>query len=383
MEPLAPQPGSSIDPKNTVGREHAREVALRELHAGNNLSLTDPRRMGKTVFLEYLCALAPADLAAIKIDYEGTTTSGEFLMRTVKALAQHQSLPKKALQRLTTLFDGIEIGGPAVSVKVGVSSRSATDLLLETVQAVDAHLDGKRMLIAMDEVPIAISNIAATESPEAAHQVLQTLRALRREGSGIGWIVCGSIGFHHVLRRCNATEGAINDLVDLPLGPLDEPGAEELAQRLLLGIGRSPIDHDQAAVLAALLSHTDGIAFLIHKLAHVLHDGSDAPVTVTDVEDAFEAFIDDRDQSRAVTHLLSRLEPLYLERAGQAYDVLDHVAITAPATLAETLALVDGCDPRKLLDDLIDDHYLTRRRGVLAWRYPILRRIWIHRRGLA
>ena len=56
-------------------------------------------------------------------------------------------------------------------------------------------------------------HIASKEGPDAANHLLQTLRSLRRQGSRLRWIVCGSVGFHHVLRQCNATEGVVNDVV--------------------------------------------------------------------------------------------------------------------------------------------------------------------------
>ena len=222
LRPLLPQPGSTIDPRNAVGRRRTTERARRESRAGNNLGLNDPRRMGKTVWLDLFCADPGDGLEAVKIDFEGVSTCEAFLVRTVSALSKHQALPVQAMRKITALFDNVEISGP-LGVKVGVSTRPPNDLLDETVQSVDDHLDDAVLLvIAMDEVPIAIGNIAGKEGPEAANQLRQTLRGLRRRGSRLRWIVCGSIGFHHILRKCDATEGLVNDLINLPLGPMDE-----------------------------------------------------------------------------------------------------------------------------------------------------------------
>jgi hypothetical protein len=191
--------------------------------------------------------------------------------------------------------------------------------LSETIRSVDDHLEEAVLfVIAMDEVPIALLNIAANEGPAAARQLLQTLRELRQE-SELRWIVCGSIGFHHILRRCDATEGAINDLVNLPLGPLDPDQADELARRLLLGIERPPTGD----AVAALVSQGGCIPFLIHALALRREDDGTGPVSAKDVADAFTGFIDDRDESRAVTHLVTRLDPLYGEQADAAERMLD------------------------------------------------------------
>lgn len=384
MEPLFPQPGSTIAPKNAVGRAGTTARAQRELLAGSNLGINDPRRMGKTVWLDVFCADPGPELLAVKIDYEGVRTSEEFLLRTVKGLAAFQGTPAKARARLRALFDGVELGGTVpgtpVAVKVGVSMRSATDLLGETVESVASHLDdGLLLVVAMDEVPIAVDNIAANEDPPAANQLLQALRDLRRRSDlRLRWIVCGSIGFHHILRRCGATEGAINDLVNLPLGPLDVDEARELAARLCLGINRAA----DAAVVDALVAESGGIPFLIHALTHHLHEAGTGPLSVADVSDAFIAFIDDRDESKAVTHLVTRLDPLYGDRTRVAETILDGVAVDGPTSVADLMAAHAGDPVNEILDDLLDDHYLIERQGAVAWRYDVLRRIWVHRRRL-
>ena len=329
--------------------------------------------MGKTVWLGLFCDDPGDGLEAVLIDYEGVQTSEEFLLRTVVALRGHRSLPRQAATHLRALFEGFEASGP-VKIKIGVSTRTATDLLRATIRSVDDHLrDDTLLVIAMDEVPLAIGNIAGNEGADAAHQLLQTLRALRRRESRLRWIVCGSVGFHHVLRRCNATEGVINDLVNLPLGPLEPAEATELAQRLFLGIER--VADDEA--VDALVTTCDGIPFLVHALAHALHDAGTGPVSRDAVTEAFEAFMDDRDGSRAVTHLVTRLEPFYGARTREAERILDRVAMDVSLDTASLAA--DG----RLLDDLVDDHYLVERGRTVSWRYDVLRTIWARRRRLA
>lgn len=384
MDPIHPQPGSSIDPADAVGRARVTERARREFVAGNNLGINDPRRMGKTVWLDVLCHDPGPGLRAVKVDYEGVRSSDELLLRTVKALHGFQGLPRRARARLSAFFSGVDaegtVPGTGIAVRVGVAGRAPTDLLGEVAQAVaDALDEGELLVVAMDEVPIAIDNIAANEGPAAAHQVLQALRDLRRRPDRLRWIVCGSIGFHHVLRRCGATEGVTNDLVNLPLGPLDEAEAQELAARLCLGIRRSA----DVQVVDALVEAAGGIPFLLHALAHRLHEAAAGPITLADVEGAWDGFVADRDESRAVTHLLSRLDQMYGDRAEVARAVLDRVAVDGPVA---TAVLVDAfaAEPvAVVLDDLVDDHYVEEATGVVRWRYEPLRRIWVHRRRLA
>ncbi len=383
MKPLYPQPGSTIAPANAVGRRATTARARAAVLAGTNLGINDPRRMGKTVWLDLFCSDPGPGLLAVKVDYEGVRSTEEFLLRTVRELHRHQGLSRKVLARLGALFDGVEVGAgvPAtpISVKVGVASRTSTDLLGETMAAVEAHLDeGLLLVVAMDEVPIAIDNITVNEGAAAANQLLQSLRELRRRDSRLRWIVCGSIGFHHVLRKCGATEGATNDLVNLPLGPLAEDDARELTTRLLLGIGRPAAD----GAVDDLLRETECIPFLIHALALRLHDSGGGPVTPADVAQAFEGFVDDRDDSKAVTHLVTRLDPLYGDNTRAAEAILDRVAIEGSVPIDALRAEHPVAPLNEVLDDLLDDHYLSERHKTMTWRYDVLRRIWARRRRL-
>jgi hypothetical protein len=337
---------------------------------GNNLGLNDPRRMGKTVWLDKFCDDPGEGFEAVKIDYEGVLTAQEFLLRTVSELGRHRSLPKQALTKLTALFDNVEFTTGPVTIKPGVSTRTPTDLLDETIRSVDTHLaEGALLVIAMDEVPIAIGNITRNEGADSANHVLQTLRGVRRSGSRIRWIVCGSVGFHHILRQCGATEGVVNDLVNLPLGPLEASEARELAERLFLGIKREAGED----AVAAMVEQSGCIPFLVHALAQRLYNAGTGPVSGDDVARAFVEFMDDRDDSRAVSHFGTRLHPLYGDEAEEAEAILDRVAVDGTTALR---------GDQRLLDSLIDDHYLVERERVISWRYDVLRRIWIHRRRL-
>ncbi len=85
--------------------------------------------------------------------------------------------------------------------------------------------------------------------------------------------------------------------------------------------------------------------------------------------------------SRAVTHFLTRLDPNYGTDASVAGKILDKVA-TAPASMRIVDLLTTFGDVHRVLDFLIDDHYLTRAGSTIHWRYDILRRIWVQRRYL-
>jgi|JI10StandDraft_1071094.scaffolds.fasta_scaffold150681_2 hypothetical protein len=380
-QPIPPMPGAKGDPvRHFVGRAGTTLRAERQLAAGINLSLTDPRRMGKTWWLEHFCATTTAFMP-VYIDYQGITTREEFLVRTAQALGQQRSLPAKVRSLLTSLFENIEeVGAGPVTIKTGVRSQTPTALLVSTVLAVDSNAEDKPVLVCMDEVPWAIRNITQNEGPQAASELLQALRAIRADGKHLRWIVCGSIGFHHVLRHCGATTGDINDLINLPLGPLEPDDAVELGHRLFLGA-----DIRELGKAAEVLADRCGrVPYLMHAVALRLeetHRGQS--IGHDEVHQAFTDYVDDRDDSRPLTHLLERLDTNYGDNTHLAMQILDHLALTdRPVPLAELSSTHASARLGVVVDNLVDDHYLHGVDGGLMWRYDVLRYIWVRRQRL-
>lgn len=377
MKPIPPQPGSAQnDLTHFVGRATTSRLASRKLGNGVNLLLNDPRRLGKTYWLRHFVA-STDDYLAVFIDYEGVSTREEFMLRTVEALRKTAGLGKNFGRLLTALFENVEVGAGPLKVRIAVQQQGAARLLESTLKAA-AESASRPVLICMDEVPVSILAIARNEGPEAARELLQTLRALRQSEGRIRWIIAGSVGFHHVLVECGTTEGDINDLVNLPLGPLPEGEATELAERLLLGIERTSSD----GAVGRMVELTGGIPILLHQIAATL-DGGSGLVTTTEVDTAFEDFIDDEDEFRGFVHLVTRLDAYYGTDVALAQAILDST-LSRTNDLMEVGALgLDQPDNPRLetvLTKLAGDHYLERRGTRVRWRYPVLQYIWARRR---
>jgi hypothetical protein len=378
---IEPQTGGSLDPGDVVGRDQVILDALEQIRRGNNLLVTDPRRMGKTAMLTRLSNEPGHGATAVMLSYEGVSSIDQFFERTVRALHEHTGLRAKVMKALGTIVQ-VEASTRLVKVRAAFDDRSRTDLLGDALSAVETSLPpDERLIVVMDEVPIAIRSIAQNESPEMAAQLLNRLRSLRLESNRLKWVVSGSIGFHHVLRDAHTTEGVINDLQTLPLGPLAPPGAGLLARCLMIGINRAADDR----AVATLIEVTGGIPFLLHHVVHGLEPGGE--VTERDVRESWTRFIEDRDMSRSMTHLLTRINDEYPpDLVNAAHDVLDMVAAEQPAGVStEELrprTELGSEDHTVLLDLLVDDHYLVERDRLFTWRYDVLRRIWVIRRRL-
>ena len=376
LEPIEPQPGSDRDPANFVGRTAITSQARKRLQVGANLLLTDPRRMGKTFWMHTFAAREKR-FHCYFIDYEGVFTVNDFLIRTADTLVKGGKLPSRAFQKLKTIFDNcdIEISSP-ITIKSYHRQTSPHILLTDILSTLDGEENDVIPLVMMDEVPMAVNNIAEREGAGAAEEILQTLRALRQKTTRVRWIVTGSVGFHHVLRKTNMTQGVLNDLESLPLGPLPRDEADELARRLLLGVGQEPLDD----VVNELVAVSGGIPFLLHKLVGALAQRCYTAFSPSDVRECFENFIDDPDEFRWFEHYLTRVTPHYGERAQVADQILRQ-------TLSQTNewipvdSLMQGEDFSDVLEDLVKDHYLERRGRSVRWRYPALQYIWARKKG--
>ncbi len=277
-----------------------------------------------------------------------------------------------------TLFAGFEMSAGPLTLSAAAGTHSPFQILSDTIDAVEAHAN-RVVVLAMDEVPIAVQSIVRSDSPESAGQLLSALRNLRQRTTRVRWIVAGSVGFHHILRIAGVTEGALNDLEPLALGPLTISEARELAERLLAGIGRT----GSVETLDALSEQASRIPFIMHRIATALHaTNGDGPVEAAHVGVVFDEFINDRDASRSLTHLVTRLDDFYGHRLPIAKIVLSHLAENLEGQrLTELCEIADSDEDamRDVINDLVDDHYLVLEAGQFVWRYDVLRRIWIAR----
>ena len=97
----------------------------------------------------------------------------------------------------------------------------------------------------------------------------------------------------------------------------------------------------------------------------------------------FEAWIDDRDESKDVTHFLTRIEDYYGGDSALAHRILRTVLAAGSIARDELPAKVGASDHLdQVVEDLISDHYLIKKGTDLTWRYPVIRHIYARRYGL-
>ena len=384
---ILPNTGGPLDPHDIVGRDETCRRILADFESGDQ-RLVDPRRLGKTSLIRRLSFVVADDrITVIEIDFQGVRTADEFFDRLVNSLSTHAQFGARFRRVARSLIEQVSVSSEfeSFAITTSLSHVPKAVVLGRILDSVRAKLaDDELLVLACDEVPMAIDTIARTAGPEEGRAVLQAMRALRSTRSRIRWLITGSIGFHHVVRLVGGTEGDYNDLGTVQMGPLDAADAVYLAQCLLLGVGR-PADVEPARAMAVV---SGGIPWIIHQIAHRM-SRSAQPADAAEIHDVFDAFVRDRDASSSLTHLVTRLQPYYGNDEDLATRALDALAgATEPLDLNALhrdirLQRKDMPSLRVVVDMLEDDHYLrTTTRGI-EWRYDVIRTIWTIRRRLS
>lgn len=373
-EPLRPNPGGRLDPHDVVGRED--EIArLHEAITHGGAYVRGERRVGKTSILNRLAD--DLDQSACVVFVSAQTSSLEtFEQRFLHALRFHHIAGPRIMRwqtevtgeiRLSVGPAGFKLGGTSRRDPAGVRQVDAIDLLLEAA--------GQRsVVLIVDE----IADLCWALGEDDATELLRGLRVARQTNDRVAVVLSGSIGLHHALSDLSM----VNDLLRLDVGPLSPQHAQDLAARLMAGIGMPP-DPGFAALAAA---EVDGHPFFLQALFEAL-------VREPTIADDPGGFVDQTiaEGGWDTAHLVTRIEKYYGDEAPLAYEVLDLVAVATAPQVVEDLSLAllaQGLDPAptrdrllSLLDRLEADHYLERV-GVASTMPPFMSRIWRIRRRL-
>ncbi|CAN5131308.1 hypothetical protein BH18ACT4_BH18ACT4_05000 [soil metagenome] len=392
VRPLRPSPGLQMNPQDIVGRAEAvaRIWDLLE-RSGATLLLNEPRRIGKTSVLVLLSHAPPDPWLCVRQSFQGVSTTVGLVELALNGVHQQRSLTQRARKAVGAFLAGSKAKTKIEGVEFELALPFRDDPIAALERAlhdVDDALGDRRLLLAWDEVPDMVAAIADNEGEAAATQALALLRRFREHGdASIRWLLTGSVGFHHVMRRLGRAD-LLNDAEKVDLGPLDQPWTRWLSHGLLLGAGiKAPI----APVVDELATASGGIALLVHLAAKEVRDRQLRVLAPGEITGLLDEALGDLDRGHQMTSLLTRLHLHYGDDADLAVWLLDRIA-TRPharpelhtAMHAAGLDVRHDDDLRDVLDWLRADHYLDgpivdgERR--YEWRYPALRRIWILRR---
>lgn len=270
-------PGGPIAIKDVVGRDSFIKEMWRVIDR-QSVVLSAERRMGKTCVLNKMKAEAPSGTLAIYKDIESIRSPLEFADTVFQDVEKFLSPMHRTAANTRALFQKLNNGEIAGIIKFPETMAQHWKVLLTaTVADLMQATAPNKVLLMWDEIPLMLDNIVKG-SPEAAMELLDTLRHLRQSHPQLRMIFTGSVGLHHVLsklKEAGYSNAPLNDMQKTDLEPLSQENATTLAFTLINGEKIKTAEPEKTA--RAIASEVDHIPFYIHHVVDALKvSGKDA-----------------------------------------------------------------------------------------------------------
>jgi uncharacterized protein len=270
--------------------------------------------------------------------------------------------------RITSVkLAGFELTAEAVPDKKDSYAAAFEDLLH------DLDVEGTKIIIMVDEFPVAVEAIAKNHSNTTAVNFLHANRGMRqRAGQSIRFIYTGSIGLPNVARKLDPNP-TINDLNIVEIPPLTQTEGLEMSQQIFAEYGIVVQDE----LITYMLSEIQWLTpFWIQLVIQLLIDETESehqPISNKMVDSVLAKASNHRNNS----HLAS-----YFDRLAENLSVSDYD--TAKAILAEIatndtvhIGSFEQANAAKVLETLEYDGYIYELEGQYRFNSPILQKWWV------
>lgn len=361
----------------------------RYFHAGKNVLMLAPRRIGKTVLLNRLREESEAQgFHAIVLDVEGYRDEKAFFQQMCAAIQEEIGVGQAVIaalnERLKRVIHGAEVQGDWRNILLQTDWPVFADHLLTQLEA---EKDGRPWLILVDEIPIfTMALLEETDGQRKAHDFLYTLRSLLQKHRKVLWLYTGSIGLDTLARRYGF-EGALVDMEIFPLEPFNPTTAAGFLDHVA---NKSGCRFSPEAV-ARIIARLGWLApYYLEKIAEAACDKTTAGQTIgTDAADQAADSLLELSRRTYWSTWREHLEKNFPEpERTHLFTILAEVAHgPAEGTSVDTLlmALNRGGEPigkavlRDYLDTLEADGFLDGDAGRARFRFRmnLLKEWWV------
>lgn len=398
-----------------VEKEQLLDNARKNLHT----NLSAARRTGKTSLMrEVVTTLKLDGWAAVEIDFSPCQTLADFMALFQQKLqaATLENSPvtnkiKAGFSAFSSLLDrqiSIKVLGNEATLGARGSKEAlphdfsvAFAMLGDAIEALAQESQAKRLIMALDELPIFLNRyhanagddpqLKATRTSEIA-ALLYALREQRqRPANQVFWLHCGSIGLESFAERLKLTH-SLSGLQVFPLEAFTPSHTRSMLQKLWAGKGRSGLM--PAPAIDQIIIRLDWLVpSFTQQLFHLLYSQRAAwadpeQPTAADVDNAWNKMISAEHRSYFL-HWDTRLdEQLGKVAAARARIILSaasnikrkHSRATLFNEVAAQQPQADATvleqEVRYLLGTLERDGYLVESQNRYVFRSPLLRDYW-------
>lgn len=385
---LVSEVGNWVSGDRFWGRQHEIHELSRLLRDGANVSITAPRRIGKTSLMREVAQRLQGEFLPIHVDLQSALTPQDVVAELSVASREHRDLHRRVLDIFRGALgslDGLEVRELAVRIRnaTAMDWRSNADRLLE--EFVDSD---PPVVVYIDELAILVNRLLNgtdyTVTPgriALVDELMSWLRAATiRHARKIRFVIASSIGLAPVLSRARLS-ATINTFTPFELAPWDSNTALGALQALA---NASHIRWGEGAPEAVI--DRLGVCIPHHVQVFWSHLLLDARrhnvfrVNAPDVERVFRADMIGSSGHAELSHYEERLAFMLGEQLlVLAIDLLSEAAIAGPLTIPAVRQIAADFKPKQLrevMDVLLHDGYLHLEDDVYTFPSAFLREWW-------
>lgn len=234
--------GAPVSGDNLFGRERELNHIWERLESGDHVLMTAPRRVGKTSLMMELKRQPRPGWTVVYVDVEACDDAKTCITEIVDELSRIPKFKKhfqwtKRRESLRNFVKGLDVRAGSAGLRLESDAGRKWIRYADRVMAQMREMatDDIKLLIIIDELPIAIARMAAGASnPDEAILFLSWYRKLRQNPDlqrRVSTVVGGSIGLKGLVNRLNASK-QINDIFSFPLDSWSKTTATQFLQQL-------------------------------------------------------------------------------------------------------------------------------------------------------
>jgi len=359
--------------KDFFKRDKIVKKIYRRLDAGNNVFLSAPRRAGKTSIMRYMEDNPKKGYVFIYINVEDAESTedyfrilGEELLnsKAIGSLLKQSEKAQSAFKSFTDKIKKIKLFNVEIETKevIPFSYREEFDQLMK-----DIDEDQFKIILLIDEFPIAVEQIAKKIDNAAAVNFLHINRGLRqRAKKGIQFIYTGSIGLPNIAGKLDATL-TVNDLNIVEVPPLTKMEGVEFAKRIF---DHYKIQYEEAIIIAMLEEIKWLMPFFIQLIAY---EGTTENISLQKVREVIDKASNHRNNIYFKNYYSRIKKSLTKAESDLALHILSTVAAKneVPAN-----SFKEQANAVSILEILEFDGYINEYQGKYRFNSPILQRWW-------
>jgi uncharacterized protein len=371
---LVQEVGNWVSGERFWGREAELSHLCSLLREGASVSLTAPRRIGKTSLMREAGRLLADEFAVLHVDLQRARRAADMVVEFGLESRTHRDLWSRTQDVFRNVLGGIEeLSYDELSIKfsdglTGGWQRRAERLLAEFAAE-------RPTIIFIDELPILVNRLLkgsdyqiTAERVAVVDELLSWLRAavIRHRGQ-VRFVIGGSISLGPILRQAKLS-ASINVFTPFDLEPWDPATAlgalHALANNYGLGWGDGAAERVVEALGCCVPHH---VQMFWAQLRHDAIKRKVFHIQVEDVERVFRVRLTSAQGQAELSHFEERLsQVLGRDLLPLTLDLLSEAAISDGLSRDAAVALCGDHEPargldamREILDVLMHDGYLN------------------------